>query len=133
MDAGQKKVVLNAEEVEEMEKMADKVDEFADRFEELAEQTMKFGKYLYNLAYRLEAIDEGMSSLLSYLADCFYDISEQNKAITKKFFEYEKGYSNIADYLAVQAENMAEQEIKKEEAKNDWWSKKSKWESVWKL
>lgn len=119
MDAGQKKVVLNAEEVEEMEKMADKVDEFADRFEELAEQTMKFGKYLYNLAYRLEAIDEGMSSLLSYLADCFYDISEQNKAITKKFFEYEKGYSNIADYLAVQAENMAEQEIKKEEAKND--------------
>lgn len=112
MNADQKKVVLNAEEVEEMEKMADEVDKFADRFCELAEQTMNFGKYLYNLAYRFEAIDEGMSSLLSYLSECFFDISEQNKAITKKFFEYDKGYSNIADYLAVQAE-------KKEEAKND--------------
>lgn len=119
MEEEQKKVVLNAEEVEEMEKMADKVDEFADRFEELAEQTMKFGKYLQNFSYRLEAIDEEISNLLRYLSDCFYDISEQNKAITKKFFEYEKGYANIADYLAVQAENMAEQEIKKEEGKND--------------
>lgn len=119
MEAGQKKVVLDDEQVEEMEKMADEVDKFADRFEELAEQTMKFGKYLQNFAYRLEAIDEEMSDLLSYLSNRFYDISEQNKAITKKFFEYNKGYSSLADYLAVQAENMAEQEIKKEEAKND--------------
>ena len=119
MKEEQKKVVLSAEQVEEMDKMADKVVEFADHFDELAEQTMKFGKYLYNLAYRFEAIDGEMSSLLSYLSDCFYDISEQNEAITKKFFEYEKGYANVSDYLAVQAENMAEQEIKKEEEKND--------------
>ena len=119
MKEEQKKVVLSAEQVEEMDKMADKVVEFADRFDELAEQTMNFGKYLYNLAYRFEAIDGEMSSLLSYLSDCFYDISEQNEAITKKFFEYEKGYANVSDYLAVQAENMEEQEIKKEEAKND--------------
>lgn len=112
MDAGQKKIVLDDEQVEEMEEMADKVVEFADRFDELAEQTMNFGKYLQNFSYRLEAIDEWMSNLLSYLSDCFYDISEQNKAITKKFFEYDKGYSNIADYLAVQAEKM-------EEGKND--------------
>lgn len=119
MKEEQKKVVLNAEEVEEMEKMADEVDKFADRFCELAEQAMNFGEELQDFAFRLEAIDEGISNLLLYLSDCFYDISEQNKAITKKFFEYEKGYANISDYLAVQAENMAEQEIKKEEEKND--------------
>lgn len=111
MDAGQKKVVLDDEEVEEVEKMADKVVEFADRFGELAEQTMNFEKYLQNFAYRLEANDEGMSNLLFYLSDCFYDISEQSKAITKKFFEYDKGYANIADYLAVQAEK--KEEVKK--------------------
>ena len=112
MDAVQKKIVLDDEQVEEMDTMADKVVEFADRFDELAEQTINFGKYLQNFAYRLEAIDEGMSNLLLYLSECFFDISEQNKAITKKFFEYDKGYANIADYLAVQAE-------KKEEEKND--------------
>ena len=112
MKEEQKKVILNAEEVEEMEEMADKVVEFADRFDELAEQAMNFGEYLQDFAFRLEAIDEGMSNLLLYLSDCFYDISEQNKAITKKFFEYEKGYANISDYLAVQAEKM-------EEGKND--------------
>lgn len=104
MDAGQKKVVLDDEQVEEMEKMADEVDKFADRFCELAEQAMNFGEDLQDFAFRLETLDEGISNLLLYLSDCFYDISEQNKAITKKFFEYDKGYSNIADYLAVQAE-----------------------------
>ena len=42
MDAGQKKIVLDDEQVEEMDTMADKVVEFADRFDELAEQTINF-------------------------------------------------------------------------------------------
>lgn len=136
MNAEQKKVVLDDEEVEEVEKMADFVVSIYDNIRELEEKTMRFSHYLENLAKRMGAIkdktkaDEFSQSLL-YLSDCFYNISQQNEKIALAL--YKKGCLEIADDLAVQAENMAEQEIKKENLKNDWWSKKSKWESVWKL
>lgn len=136
MDAGQKKIVLDDEQVEEMDKMADFVVSIYDNIRELEEKTMRFSHYLENLAKRMGAIkdktkaDEFSQSLL-YLSDCFYNISQQNEKIALAL--YKKGCLEIADDLAVQAENMAEQEIKKENLKNDWWSKKSKWESVWKL
>ena len=52
--------------------------------------------------------DEFSQSLL-YLSDCFYNISQQNEKIALAL--YKKGCLEIADDLAVQAENMAEQEI----------------------
>lgn len=122
MEAGQKKVVLCDEEIEEMAEMADFVDEIGDNIRELEEKTIRFSNYLENLAKRIEAIEdktkaEEFSQSLLYLSDCFYEISQQNKKIARKF--YENGCLEIADDLAVQAENMAEQEIKKENLKND--------------
>lgn len=122
MDAGQKKVVLDDEQVEEMDKMADFVVSIYDNIRELEEKTMRFSHYLENLAKRMGAIkdktkaDEFSQSLL-YLSDCFYNISQQNEKIALAL--YKKGCLEIADDLAVQAENMAEQEIKKENLKND--------------
>lgn len=105
------------DEVEEMEKMADFVDEIGDNIRELEEKTIRFSNYLENFAKRIEAIkhkikaDEFSQSLL-YLSDCFYEISQQNEKIARTF--YENKCLEIADNLAAQAENMAEQEIKKE-------------------
>lgn len=110
MNAEQKKVVLNDEEIEEVEKMADFVDSIGDNIRELEEKTIRFSNYLENFAKRMEAIkdktkaDEFSQSLL-YLSDCFYDISQQNKKIASTF--YKNKCSEIADNLAVQAENMA--------------------------
>lgn len=129
MDAGQKKVVFCDEEIEEIEEMADFVDEIGDNIRELEEKTIRFSNYLENFAKRMEAIedktkaDEFSQSLL-YLSDCFQEISQQNKKIASTF--HKNKCSEIADNLAVQAE-------KKEEVKNGWRSRKSKWRSVWKL
>lgn len=110
MDAGQLKVVLCDEEIEEMEEMADFVDEIGDNIRELEEKTIRFSNYLENLAKRMEAIEDKtkayeFSQSLLYLADCFYEISQQNKKIASTF--YKNKCSEIADNLAVQAENMA--------------------------
>lgn len=110
MDAGQKKVVLDDEQVEEMDKMADFVVSIYDNIRELEEKTMRFSHYLENLAKRMGAIEdktkaEEFSQSLLYLSDCFYEISQQNKKIASTF--YKNKCSEIADNLAVQAENMA--------------------------
>ena len=52
-----------------------------------------------------------------YLSARFYEISQQNEEMSITL--YRNKCLEIADDLAVQAENMAEQEIKKEEEKND--------------
>ena len=122
MDAGQKKFVLDDEQVEELERMADFVFSIDDNIRELADKTMRFSKDLENLAKRMEAIkdktkaDEFSQSLL-YLSARFYEISQQNEEMAITL--YRNKCLEIADDLAVQAENMAEQEIKKEEEKND--------------
>lgn len=110
MDAGQKKVVLNDEEIEEIKEMADVVDSIGDNIRELEEKTIRFSNYLENFAKRIEAIEdktkaEEFSQSLLYLSDCFYEISQQNKKIASTF--YKNKCSEIADNLAVQAENMA--------------------------
>lgn len=110
MDAGQKKVVLDDEQVEEMDKMADFVVSIYDNIRELENKTIRFSNYLENFAKRIEAIEdktkaEEFSQSLLYLSDCFYEISQQNKKIASTF--YKNKCSEIADNLAVQAENMA--------------------------
>lgn len=110
MDAGQKKVVLCDEEVEEIGEMADFVDEIGDNIRELEEKTIIFSNYLENLAKRMESIEDKtkadeFSQGLLYLSDCFYEISQQNKKIARTF--YENKCLEIADNLAVQAENIA--------------------------
>ena len=122
MKEEQKKVVLSNEEIKEIEEMADFVDEIGDNIRELEEKTLRFFYYLENLAKRIEAIEdktkaEEFSQSLLYLSDCFYEISQQNKKMAITF--YINKCAKIADDLAAQAENMVEQEIKKEEAKND--------------
>lgn len=122
MKEEQKKVVLSAEQVEEMDKMADFVFSIDDDICKLADKTMRFSKDLENLAKRMEAIKdktkaEEFSQSLLYLSARFYEISQQNEEMSITL--YRNKCLEIADDLAVQAENMAEQEIKKEEAKND--------------
>lgn len=122
MKEEQKKVVLSAEQVEEMDKMADFVFSIDDDICELADKTMRFSKDLENLAKRMEAIKdktkaEEFSQSLLYLSARFYEISQQNEEMSITL--YRNKCLEIADDLAVQAENMAEQEIKKEEVKND--------------
>ena len=102
MKEEQKKVVLNAEEVEEIEGMADFVDEIGDNIRELEEKTIRFSNYLENFAKRIEAIEdktkaEEFSQSLLYLSDCFYEISQQNKKIASTF--YKNKCSEIADVL----------------------------------
>lgn len=109
MKEEQKKVVLDDEEIEEIEEMADVVDSIGDNIRKLEEKTIRFSNYLENFAKRIEAIEdktkaEEFSQSLLYLSDCFYEISQQNKKIASTF--YKNKCSEIADYLAVQAENM---------------------------
>ena len=79
MKEEQKKVVLDDEQVEEMEKMADFVVSIYDNIRELEEKTIRFSNYLENFAKRIEAIEdktkaEEFSQSLLYLSDCFYEI-----------------------------------------------------------
>ena len=118
MKEEQKKVVLSAEQVEEMDKMADFVFSIDDDICELADKTMRFSKDLENLAKRMEAImadkdktkAEEFSQSLLYLSARFYEISQQNEEMSITL--YRNKCLEIADDLAVQAENM-------EEEKND--------------